>query len=220
MSYYTIKNNTLVLSGWSEVLEKEVLEKESVHFFDVFEVFELMDKFNDVVIFDSKKVIKKSGVLIIDKFLFQTEWSLFNEKIFAIDTEDLDIYEPFYIFTALDKNQYAFSDIQDVCDLEYLNVLGLSVKEFYWIYRHAAQDTNFDCCISNYIQKQTIENKYTISDLLPSDCELIDHTELLESIECERTTDFFESELGINIFEEIIDADFEDIDLIEKIRKS
>lgn len=203
MSYYTVKNNTLVLSGWQEVLEKEVLEKELVHFFDIFEVFELMGKFNDVVIFDSKEVIKKSGVLIIDKFLFQTEWSLFNEKIFAIDTKELNVYEPYYLFTALDKNQYAFSDIQNVCDLEYFNVIGLSIKEFYWIYIHAAQDANLDWCITNYIENHGVEIKYTISNLLPSDCELIDHTELLESIECERTTDFFEFELGINIFEEI-----------------
>lgn len=204
MSYYTVKNNTLVLSGWQEVLEKEVLEKELVHFFDIFEVFELIEKFNDVVIFDSKEVIKKSGVLIIDQFLFQTEWSLLNEVIFTIDTKDLDVYEPYYIFTALDKNKYAFSDIQDVCDLEYLNVLGLSIKEFYLIYKHADQDTNFDRCITNYIQNQTLKIKYTISDSLPDDCELIDHTELLESCEFEKTTDFFESELGINICEEIM----------------
>lgn len=202
MSYYIIEKNRIVLSGSIDTL---IHEKDScdIEYYEIEpeDIFKLLDIQNTIHDLDWNCDLFTDGKACSGNRLIES-----NDRPVVINFEEETLYDPFFVFKAIDGKTYYVQDIY-FSDFESYRVLNFTKEELLKIWLNVDEVNGFDDLIQEALYKNTyiVEEEIKLSritDKLPNNAIHVDD-EFLELLEDGMYQEFLEEVLEIDLIKEI-----------------
>lgn len=202
MSYYIIEKDRIVLSGDLITLE---VEKDcfDLDYFEIEpeEIFDLLDIRLDIYHLDLESYLFKDGKPCSGNHLVEN-----NDRPIVLNLTKKTLYDPFFVFTAINGKQYYIQDIY-LCDLELYRVLNLTKEKLSRLWLHVEKGQIFDDFIQDALSRNTydVEEEIALSRItnVPPEGAIHIDDEFFHLLESGEYQEFLEELLEIDLIEEI-----------------
>lgn len=202
MSYYIIEKDRIVLAGDTNTL---MVEKDccDIEYFEIEpeEIFDLLEIRQDIYNLDWNYYLFKDGKARKGDHLIESD-----DRPVILNLEKNYLYDPFFVFTAINGKQYYVQDIY-LCDFSLYRVLNFTKEKLSRIWLHVEKGQIFDDFIQDALSRNAydVEEEIALSritDMLPEGAIHIDD-EFFELLEDGEYQEFLEELLEIDLIEEI-----------------
>ncbi|CAK1861990.1 conserved hypothetical protein [Vibrio crassostreae] len=202
MSYYIVEKDRIVLAGDTNTLmvEKDCCDIECFEI-EPENIFDLLDIRQDIYNLDCNHYLFKDGKPCSGDHLIESD-----DRPVILNLEKNYLYNPFFVFTAINGKQYYVQDIY-LCDFTLYRVLNFTKEKLSRLWLNVEKGQIFDDFISDALSRNTydVEEEIALSritDVLPEGAIHIDD-EFFELLEAGEYQEFLEELLEIDLIEEI-----------------
>ncbi|OEF09547.1 hypothetical protein [Vibrio genomosp. F10] len=202
MSYYIVEKNRIILSGDLITLE---VDKDcfDLDYFEIEpeEIFNLLDIRLDIYHLDLQSYLFKDGKPCSGNHLIEN-----NDRPIVLNLTEQTLYDPFFVFTAINGKKYYVQDIY-LCDLELYRVLNLTKEELLRLWLHVEKGQIFDDFIQDALSRNAydVEKEIALSRItnVPPEGAIHIDDEFFELLESGDYQEFLEEVLEIDLIQEI-----------------
>ncbi|WP_432451738.1 hypothetical protein ACRRS0_11895 [Agarivorans sp. QJM3NY_29] len=202
MSYYIVEKDRIILSGNTDTL---MVEKDccDIEYFEIEpeDIFQLLKIRKTIYNLDWNYNLFTDGNACEGEHLIESD-----DRPVILNFTEGTLYDPFFVFTAINGKQYYVQDIY-LCDFQLYRVLNFTKEELHTIWLSVEKGQIFDDLINDALFRYTydVEEEIALSRItdVPPDGAIHIDDEFFEHLESGEYQKFLEEVLEIDLIQEI-----------------